>query len=150
MLTKTYHWSILNFNARSICNIFSEISIEIKADCAYIVCITETWVTSIANKQPYELNGYDSYFSCRKDKTGGGAIMLEDCSLQAVQLTPEITPNNAFNVCAISLGCQRTKSVIIVYRAPWAHYGDTKILFAHLENICARSTERLKILGDLN
>ena len=93
----------------------------------------------------------DSYFSCRKDKTGSDAMVLADCSLPAVQLMPEITPNDAFNVCAISLGCQRTKSVIVVlYRAPRADYGDTKALFVSLENICARSTEQLIIVGDFN
>ena len=151
MLTKTYNWSILNFNARYTCNKFDEISIEIKSVGARIVCITETWITSVANKQPYKLDGFDSYFSCRKDKTGGGAMVLADCSLPAIQLTPEITPNDAFNVCAISLGCQRTKSVIVVvYRAPWADYGDTKALLVHKENICARSTEQLIIVGDFN
>ena len=104
----------MNFNARSTCNNFDEISIESIAVGTRIVCITETWVTSIANKQPYKLDGYDSYCNCRKDITGGGAMVLADCSLPAVQLTLEIMPNDAFNVCPISLGCQRTKSVIAV------------------------------------
>ena len=141
----------MNFNARSICNKFVEISIEIKAVGARIVCITETWVTSIANKQPYKLDGYDSYFNCKKDKTGDGVVVLAGCSLPAVQLTPEITPNDAFNVCVISLDCQRTKSLIaVIYRAPWADYGDTKALFVHLENICARNTVQLIIVDYFN
>ena len=78
MLSMTYDWSSLNFNARSVCNKFDEISIEIKAIGGRIVCIAETWITSIANKQPYKLDGYDSYFNCGKDKTGGGAMVLAD------------------------------------------------------------------------
>ena len=66
-------------------------------------------------------------------------------------MTPEITPNDALNVCAISLGCKRTKFVIVVvYRAPWTKNGDTEALFAHLENICARNSEQLIIVGDFN
>ena len=41
-------------------------------------------------------------------------MIFVDNSLPALQLTPEVTSNDAFNICAISFGCQRTKTVIAV------------------------------------
>ena len=51
MLCKSYKFSVLHFNARSICNKFSEVEAEIKVSCARIICITKTWLTSVSFKR---------------------------------------------------------------------------------------------------
>ena len=91
MLCKSYNFSVIHFNARSICNKFSEVEAEIKDSGARVICITETWLTSVSFKGQYCIEGYDAFFNNRNIKTGGGAMIFVDNSLPALQLTPEVT-----------------------------------------------------------
>ena len=118
---------------------------EIKVSGARVICITETWLTSDSYK------GYDAFFNNRIMNTGGGAMIFVDNSLPALQLTPEVTSNDAFNICAISFGRQRTKTVIaVVYRAPWANYCDTKAMCSQLDAILTRTSDQIIVVGDFN
>jgi hypothetical protein len=58
---------------------------------------------------------------------------------------------DAFNVCAVTIDNRRAGvTVIVVYRAPWATYDDTKSLFNQLDAIVSCCTERIIIAGDFN
>ena len=151
MLCKSCEFSVLHFNARSICNKFSEVEAEIKVSGARVICITETWLKSASFKGQYCIEGYDAFFNNRNIKTGGGAMIFVDNSLPALQLTPEVTSKDAFNIYAISFGHQRTKTVIaVVYRAPRANYCDTKAMFSQLDAILTRSSDQIIVVGDFN
>ena len=50
MFCKSCKFSVLHFNARFICNKFSEVEADIKVSGARVICITKTWLTSASFK----------------------------------------------------------------------------------------------------
>ena len=62
----------------------------------------------------------------------------------------EVTVNNAFNVCVISIGKANCRATIaVVYRAPWANKNDTKNLLSYLSSLAPKS-KRFIVVGDFN
>ena len=77
-------------------------------------------------------------------------MMLVSKVLVSRQLTSDIYVNDAFNICAASIGSGTSHSVIVcVYRPPWAKLSDTKDLCQALDNIAIKH-ERVIIVGDFN
>ena len=89
------------------------------------MCVTETWLTATASTAQYSMGGYNSFYNLRAIKTGGGVMVFVRDSLQATQITSDVTNNDAFNLCAITIGnrCD-VLTAFVVYRAPWATYND--------------------------
>ena len=52
----------------------------------------------------YSIGGYNSFYNRRAIKTGGGVMVFVRDSLQATQITSDVTNNDAFNLCAITIG----------------------------------------------
>jgi hypothetical protein len=114
------------------------------------VCITETWLSSSSPLSLYAVDGYTSYFSCRKVKAGGGVMVLVRDDLVSRQLLADITTNDAFNVCAVVLGAGANQTLIAgVYRAPWSVLSDIGELCDTLDDIILKS-QRCIITGDFN
>jgi hypothetical protein len=149
--TKLSDWLLLHFNARSVCNKIDNIAAEVSLFCASVVCVTETWLTAASPASQHNIVGYVSYCNHRVAKAGGGVMVLVREGLSAAQLTPVVTANDAFNVCAVTIGNRRAGVTVVVgYRAPWATYDDTKSLFNLIDAIITRCTERVIITGDFN
>jgi hypothetical protein len=84
-----------------------------------IACITETWLNTSSSLASYSIPGYFSCFNNRRAKAGGGVMMLINSDLASSQLSPEVTDNDAYNVCAVSVGCNSQQLLVVtVYRAP--------------------------------
>ena len=77
-------------------------------------------------------------------------MILVSKILVSRQLTSDISDNDAFNICAVSIGSGTNHTVIFcVYRPPWAKLSDTKDLCQALDNIVIKH-ERVIIFGDFN
>ena len=81
----TKSWvSVLNFNARRICNKLPELTGLLSGKSYDIICITETWQNSdfsdnlITNNYPYTIHRHD-----RENRAGdGSAIMINNTYIQ--------------------------------------------------------------------
>ena len=61
---------------QSIHNKLDDISAEVYAICAHVVCVTETRQAPISsNEITYSLDGYNSYCNYRKEMAGGGCML---------------------------------------------------------------------------
>ena len=141
---------LLHFNARSVIQKWEEISAELYAIRADIICITESWLSEISFLSSYCLNGYRSYFNSRQNKRGGGAMTLVKDSVRAIQISEDLSPSNLYNVCAIKIfGRAATLMVAAVYRAPKAPIKESCECFDKICNLCHTTDEHI-ILGDLN
>ena len=141
---------MLHFNARSVKQKWEEISAELYAIRADIICITESWLSETSFLLSYCLNGYRSYFNSRQNKRGGGAMILVKDSVRAIQISEDLSPSNLYNVCAIKIfGKAATLMVAAVYRAPKAPIKESCECFDKICNLCHTTDEHI-ILGDLN
>lgn len=76
-------------------------------------------------------------------------MILVRSSLPSTQHTSNVHGNDAFNICAVSVGHSRaTTLVIAVYRAPWASYSDTKLMCSMLDSTAKRRAARLIVIGN--
>ena len=140
----------MHFNARSVRNKFDEIKSEVIITRPTFICITETWLASKLESGPYSLLGYNSYHNYRNDKVGGSVAISISETLNALQVTNEVTDCNSYNIYAVLLGSALCKLLLVaVYRSPRASYEDTKVLCNHLDRIALRH-ERIIIMGDFN
>ena len=118
---------------------------DMKAD---IVCITETWLKTNSIKSAFQIEGYSSYFNSRSSITGGGVVLYTKYA--GVQLTSEVTTNDAYNICAISIGNGANKLLAVaVYRAPWASCDDTESMCDELDRLIIQFDNAV-IVGDFN
>ena len=82
---------------------------------------------------------------------GGGRILYIHNAISALQLSPATTTNDAFNVCAVLLGHQRFKTlVVIVYKTPWATCDDTKAICKQLDDLLHHHADHIIVAGDFN
>ena len=148
MIAKT--WSLLNFNARSICNKFDEIHAEIDVINPHLVCITEMWLSRDSILQYYQLNGYTTFFNHRSVMCGGGTAIYVKNELHTRGLTDDVAGNDFFNICAVTLGRSPSASIVaVVYRSPWATLSDTKTLCSDLDAFVSNFSNII-IVGDFN
>ena len=141
---------MLHFNARSVCNKFDEITAEIIYRQPTVVCISETWIGCNTPTGPYTVDGYTGFFNCRRVKAGGGTMVLIKRSLPARLLTPDVSVNDAFNVCAVVIGSgSRQILITAVYRAPWASSSDNESFSAALDTLLLKYTHTV-VVGDFN
>ena len=112
--------------------------------------ITETWLGAKHLKSSYQLSGYNSYTSCRKSIAGGGTTLPVDCQMSSIQLTPDVTNNDAYNLCAAAIGNRRNTALIFnAFRAPWATCEDTLQMCEQIDTI-AKGFERIIVSSDFN
>ena len=77
-------------------------------------------------------------------------MILVRSDLSSRQLYTDVTANNAFNICVAFIGNGACLTVIIVvYRAPWAKFDDTKKFFSALDSIIIKH-DRVILVGDFN
>jgi hypothetical protein len=140
----------VHFNARSVINKWEEVTAEVLTLDADIIYITETWLDIAADRGPYNLDGFHSFFNCRTDMRGGGSMILIKDTIRATQIGDIVSQKNAHNICAIKLVCS-SGSVLIaaVYRAPWSSTQETGELIESLSNLCSITDDQI-ITGDLN
>ena len=68
----------------------------------------------------------------------------------ASQLSHDVTTNDAYNMCAVTIGSAQDKSLVIaVYRAPRATQEDTQKLRDHTDQIAVRFN-KIILVGDFN
>ena len=144
------HLTLMHFNVRSLINKFDEVSTEIAIHQPNFVGITETWLSAKHLNGSYQLSCYNSYTNCRKSKTGDGTMLLVDSQIPSIQLTPDVTDNDAYNLCAAAIGNWRnTMSIVSAYRAPWASREDTIQICEQIDTLAMRF-ERIIVTGDFN
>ena len=142
--------TILHFNARSICNKFDELSSAVQLCKAFIVCITETWLNASGMPGLYAIGGYQAYHNYRDGKIGGGSSIYIHKTLSSQSLMHEMTPNNAYNICAVLVGNKAKQFLLLcIYRAPWATSTDDKELCAMMESVASRHM-KLIVMGYFN
>ncbi len=77
-------------------------------------------------------------------------MILVKHGLQARLISPVNTINDAFNICAVTVGAGLLQTLIIaVYRAPWALAADNECFSAELDNLLLRHRKSI-IVGDFN
>ena len=114
------------------------------------ICITERWLASKLESGLYCLLGYNSYHNYRNDKVGSSVAVYLSETLNALQVTSEVTDCNSYSICAVLLGSALCKLLLVaVYRSLRALYEDTKMLCNHLDRIALRH-ERIVVMGDFN
>ena len=143
-------WSLLHFNARSICNKFDEIHVEIDVINPHLVCIMEKWLSRDSILQYYQLDGYTAFFNHRSVMYGGGTAIYVKNELHPRGLTDDVAGNDSFNICAVTLGWSQCTSIVtVVYRSPRATLSDTKTLCSDLDALVSNFSNII-IVGDFN
>lgn len=142
-------------NARSISNInrFDKLKFALhklprKPD---VLVVSETWV-SVDLVQLYDIDGYESTFSCRKDGRGGGlaVFVLKKLNFSIINSSEIVSANNSINFIQIKIFSDNDKSLLVssYYRPP-----DDSILtdfFNHLESTLSSSNSLHILVGDIN
>ena len=77
-------------------------------------------------------------------------MLLIDKRFPCSQLTPDVTGNNAYNLCAATVGHRNSKTLIVsAYKAPWTTYENTTEMCDRIDNLATRF-ERIIVAGDFN
>ena len=141
---------MLHFNARSIVRKFDEIKHELTILDTDVIFITETWLSPYSSHSLYGLSGYSAFHNYRLDKTGGVASVCIRNNLFAAPLSDNVTPNGAFNICAVTFGQGLGKTLLLaVYKAPWALANDVKSMCDVIDSLVSRFS-RIVMAGDFN
>ena len=139
-----------HFNARSIVCKFDEIKHELTISDTDIIFISETWLSPHSSHSLYGLSSYSAFHNYRRDKTGGGASVYVRNNLFAEPLSDNVTPNCAFNICAVTFSQGLGKIVLLaVYKAPWASAKDVESMCDVFDSLVSRFS-RVVMAGDFN
>lgn len=146
---------ILQVNARSINKMdrFDNLKIQISKLIfkPQIVVVSETWIPSHLT-QLYNIDGYDSFFSCRKDARGGGLAVFVSKNLTfSVTANQEIFSNsNSFHFLQVTISSSSNKSLIVsaYYRPPDDHIFSE--FMQHLNSILDSGDSPHVVVGDIN
>lgn len=147
--------SILQVNTRSINKIdrFDNLKTQISKLIfkPQIIVVSETWIP-INLIQLYNIDGYESFFSCRRDGRGGGLAVFVSKKLNfSVTVNQEVFSNsNSFHFLQLIVTGSSNKSLIIsaYYRPP-----DDTILtdfLQHLDNTLDSGDSAHVVVGDIN
>ena len=145
-------FSLLHFNARSIKCKFSDISAELSALDLFtnVIFITETWLSPHSMSNHYILPGYSVFHSFRSNKGGGGALIFIRDGIPSAQLSPDVTPNNAYNACAVTASQGRNRELLLaVYRPTSTTTVGTDEMCDHIDNF-AMHYNNIVMAGDFN
>lgn len=114
---------------------FNYVSAELQSNKPTFACITETWLTNNMPLTCYNIDGYTAFFNNRNDKTGGGAAIYVDNSVECRQHPTDEMSTDSFNVCAVIIG-RGVKSMLLasVYRAPSCSVTDNERLCELLDS----------------
>ena len=141
---------MLHFNTRSIVCKFDEVKNELTSLDTDIIFITETWLSPRSAHCLYGLSSYNVFHNYRSDKSGGGASLYVRDNLFAAPLSDNITPNEAFNISAITIGQNHGKVLLLaVYKAPWASDNDVESMCDVIDSLVSRFS-RVVMAGDFN
>ena len=135
------------FNSRSIVNKISELYFIIEKYHPKILLLTETWLNH-NNHLISDFTFYSNYtpiFSNRKNKRGGGSLIM---------INNELSFEPIFNICefnceivGIKLVADPKIMIICVYRPPNCSINNTINLFKYLSKF---SSKNIIICGDFN
>ena len=131
---------------------WNNITAEIDEYNPDIICITESWLSDPSELPLHYFRNYVGFSNVRANMKGGGVLIFANPKYVPVAhvLHNEVTVNNAFNVCVISIGKANCRATIAaVYRAPWANKNDTKNLLSYLSSLAPKS-KRFIVVGDFN
>ena len=130
--------SLLHFNARSIKSKFSDISAELSALDLFtdVIFITKIWLSPHSISNHYILPGYSVFHSFRSDKGGGGALIFIRDGIPSAQLSPDVTPNNAYYVCTVTASQGRNRVLLLaIYKPTSTTTVGTDEMCDHIENL---------------
>jgi endonuclease/exonuclease/phosphatase (EEP) superfamily protein YafD len=151
-LTVKSNITVLHFNVRSIRSYskFHEAAADLSIVSTDFILITETWLSPDCVLDHYYLPGYSAFHNIRRDKGGGGASIYARENIPITQLHCDVTPNNAYNVCAVTFGFGRSKTLLMaVYKADWASSSDVKEMCELIDNLISRH-DNVIMAGDFN
>ena len=119
-LEKTF--SLIHFNCRSLYANFSKINDYVKAlnSKLRVIALSETWIDK-SRGIDFCIDGYELYYSSRKNKRGGGVALFIDSDFKC-KLVESVTLqiNDLFECVTIEIDMEKKKNVIVtcVYRTP--------------------------------
>lgn len=139
---------VIQFNARSIYNLDKFHSIlefieQLKSNF-HLIIISEIWIKT-QNVNFYNINGFNSIFSCRNDRPGAGIVMYIRNDLN-FELTKTDKSNFEFHYIQIKLKDFSNNHVTAIYRPPNT---DIDKFFDELELTVNKKYNNI-ILGDIN
>ena len=130
----------------------SDISAELSAlDLLVdVIFITETWLSPHSLPSQYTLPRYSVFHSFRSDKESAGAFIFMRDGIPSAQLSPDVTPNNAYNVCAATVGQGRNRMLLLaVYSPKSTTTVHTDEMCDHIDNF-AMHYSNIVMAGDFN
>ena len=67
-------FSVFLQNIRSFPQNFQEFELEKEqlAQSPHIICLIETWLKNNTDKDSFQVQGYESFYSCARNEPGGG------------------------------------------------------------------------------
>ena len=116
---------------------------------ADIIFIIETWLSPQNLPSQYTFPVYSVFHTFRSEKGGGGALIFIRDSIPSAQLSPDVTPKNAYNVCAVSVGQGRNRTLLAVYRPKSTTIVDTDEMCNHIDNF-AMHYNNIVMASDFN
>ena len=143
---------IQDTNCRSInTRKFTEIASYVEIHKPDLSCLTETW-RDTNEQQTIKLDGYDSHFSNRKGRVGGGVCILSSSHLNATLLCTYITRTVSAAWILIQVKTHRPVIIGCIYHPPNSDQGST---LEYLESTVAKLTSKYPtanyvITGDFN
>ena len=115
-----------------------------------VIFLTETWLSPHSMSNHYTLPGYSIFHSFRSGKGGEGALIFIRDSIPSAQLSPDVTPNNANNVCVVTASQGRNRVLLLaVYRPTSTTTVGTDEMCDHIDNF-AMHYNNIVMAGDFN
>lgn len=144
--------TVLHFNVRSIRSYskFHQAAADFSIVSTDFTLITETWLSADCVLDHYYLPGYNAFHNIRTDKGVGGASIYAREKISITQLHYDVTPNNAYNACAVTFSFGRSKTLLMaVYKAEWASSPDVNEMCELIDNLISRH-DNVIMTGDFD
>ena len=141
--------NFLYLNARSLRNSLQDLQnfVDAQRFLVHVIVVTETWLNA-ADVPYFNLAGYTSFHSTRKNKTGGGVAIFIHNSFDNANLLYEQDFNNN-NIIVVSLAQHKIK-IIGVYRQPNNQSDQNACIFNEsFEHLLAKYPHSY-VFGDFN
>ena len=115
-----------------------------------VIFITETWLSPHGIPSHYTFPGYNVFHSLRSDKGDRAALIFIRDGISSAQLSTDVTLNNAYNVCAVTVDQGRNRVLLLaIYRSTPTTTVGTDEMSDHIENF-AMHYSNIVMTSDFN
>ena len=145
---------IIHFNARSLKSNFEQIRMYLTTlDVSFhIIAISDTWFTGDTDPSEFNLHSYETVYTNKNEKRGGGVLIYVNKELQFVKINDfSVSLDNVFESVTIEIKVENKKNFIVacVHRTPGS---ETEGFSEYIERLLqsVNNNKSIYLCSDLN